>query len=123
MPILDVEIVTRPGEEYSDTLAATLADRAAAILGSAPGGTWVKLHLLRRQHYAENDVDHDNGLAPVFVSVIRARLPEPERLRTEALSLAEAFAPLCRRPRENVHIIYEPEGRGRVAFGGVTIVD
>jgi len=46
MPILDVEVVTAPGERLRDTLAKELAEIAGPILGSEPGGTWVKLRPL-----------------------------------------------------------------------------
>lgn len=117
MPILSVEIVTYPGESFRPGLAQELADQTGKILGSEPGGTWVKVHLLTRNGYAENDSTNEEIL-PVFVSVLRSKLPAPDELQEEITRLTEAVAQLCDRPRENVHIIYQPEGAGRAAFGG-----
>jgi phenylpyruvate tautomerase PptA (4-oxalocrotonate tautomerase family) len=36
----------------------------------------------------------------------------------EAERLTRAIAPILNRPPENVHILYEPDGAGRVSFGG-----
>ncbi|HEX5839525.1 MAG TPA: hypothetical protein VFY26_16940 [Anaerolineales bacterium] len=117
MPILSVEIVTRPGESLRLGLARELAYRTGEIFGSEPGGTWVKVHLLTRDGYAENDGTTEESF-PVFVSVLKAKLPVPEDLQEEVARLTDAVAQVCDRPRENVHIIYQPEGAGRVAFGG-----
>ena len=117
MPILHVEIVTRSGESIRPGLAQELADRTGGVFGSQPGGTWVKVHLLARDEYAENDNTAED-IFPVFVSILKAKLPAPNELQEEITRLTEAVAQVCDRPRENVHIIYQPEGTGRVAFGG-----
>jgi phenylpyruvate tautomerase PptA (4-oxalocrotonate tautomerase family) len=117
MPILDVEIVLRPREKIRPTLARELADRAGEILGSAPGGTWVKVHPIPAERYAEGPGDGPR-LTPVFVTILRAKLQSPELRQTEIERLTAAFADVCGRPKENVHLIYLPEGAGRVAFGG-----
>lgn len=118
MPILDVEIITRPGEPINPHLAIELANRVGAIFGSPPGSTWVKVHPLANENYAEND-DHPHGdIYPVFVSVLKSKLPSPSDLQKEASQLTAAIAQVCNRPAENVHILYLPEGTGRIAFGG-----
>lgn len=117
MPILNIEIVLHPAELSDPGLAAALAERAGAAFGAAPGTTWVRLHYLPAGQYAE-DGGPAEEIAPVFVSVLKARLPPAEALPAEAARLAEAIAAVCGRPAENVHIIYEPAGAGRVAFGG-----
>ncbi len=117
MPILNVEIVTRPNEDFPPDLAAALADRTGEIFHSEPGGTWVKVTFIASQHYAEN-LSPAGGLYPVFVSVLKAALPALRALQAEAAQLAAAVAQVCNRPQENVHILYLPEGIGRVAFGG-----
>jgi hypothetical protein len=58
---------------------------------------------------------------PVFVTVLKSRLPDSDELEQEAARLAAAVARICGRPAENVHILYLPEGSGRVAFGGKII--
>lgn len=117
MPILRVEIVTRPGQAIRPGIAQELADRTAGIFDSEPGGTWVSVHVLDRDFYAENN-SAAADIFPVFVSVLKAKLPSPETLQMEITRLAEAVAHICDRPKENVHILYQPEGAGRIAFGG-----
>ncbi len=117
MPILEIEIVLHPGEILMSDLAAQLANAGARILQSQPRGTWVKLKSLDSVQYAENDSGSGLDFYPVFVKVLKYRL-EQDRTAYEADQLAEAIGLLCSRPKENVHVIFEPEGRGRVAFGG-----
>jgi phenylpyruvate tautomerase PptA (4-oxalocrotonate tautomerase family) len=117
MPILNVEIVLRPGERFSSKLAVELADQAGEIFDSAPGHTWVTVHFIPREYYAENNSPSDD-LCPVFVSILKAKLPSPDSLQAEVSRLTAVIAQLCNRPHENVHILYLPEGAGRVAFGG-----
>ena len=118
MPIVDVEIVLLPGESMRSGLAAEIADRCGEIFGSPPGSTWVKLRAIPCDHYAENGGGPPDGVYPVFVSVLKARLPAPDALRAEVARLTAAVAEATGRPAENVHIAYLPAGAGRVAFGG-----
>lgn len=116
MPILDVEIVVRPGEQFGSDLTAKLADRLGHIFGSPPGNTWVKVRFIAPENYAENDSQEE--LFPVFVSILKAHLPPADDRQAEIAQLTAAIAQICDRPRENVHILYLPPGAGRVAFGG-----
>ena len=118
MPILDIEIVLCPDEALAPGLAAEIADRSGEVFGSPPGSTWVKLRAIPCDHYAENGGGPPGGVYPVFVSVLKARLPAPDALRAEVARLTAAVAEATGRPAENVHIVYLPEGAGRVAFGG-----
>lgn len=117
MPILTVEIVTRPDEYIRPELAQELADRIGEIFGSAPGTTWVKVYLIAQKNYAEN-ITTSEDISPVFVSILKVKLPSPDILQVEVTKLTVAIAQICNRPEENIHIIYLPEGAGRVAFGG-----
>ncbi|MBK6506550.1 MAG: hypothetical protein IPG02_13005 [Ignavibacteria bacterium] len=117
MPILSVEIVTRPDEQLRPELAAELSDRTGEVFGSAPGTTWVKVVLIPEEHYSENDCT-SGSIHPVFVSVLKEKLPSPESMQAEVAKLTEVIAQICARPLENVHIIYLPEAAGRIAFGG-----
>jgi phenylpyruvate tautomerase PptA (4-oxalocrotonate tautomerase family) len=121
MPIIDIEIVLQPNEKLRSKLAGELADRAAEILVSPKGGTWVKIHPIKNEHYAENGAGPDEGIYPVFVSILKAQPPESHAMRTEALSLAAAIALACARPPENVHIFYEPAAAGRALLGGTMV--
>jgi hypothetical protein len=118
MPILEVEVVTHPGETLPAGLASVIADQVGEIFGSNPGGTWVRLRTLAASAYAEDGGGPEPGIFPVFVSILKSRLPAPEAIEIEAGQLAQAIGSLCGRPSENVHILYLPEAAGRIAFGG-----
>ena len=123
MPILDVEIVLRPGENLRDDLAAAIADAAAEVFSSAPGGTWVKVRPLMPNCYAEDGGGPPEGVQPVFVSVIKAVRPSPQMMPSEVSRLTAAIAHVCGRPEANVHVFYEPDAKGRVSFGGEVVGD
>jgi hypothetical protein len=56
---------------------------------------------------------------PVLVEILKGSLPKDlDELEAEASELTRKFAEICGRSIENVHIIYAPEGAGRVVFGG-----
>ncbi|MCI0709384.1 MAG: hypothetical protein L0154_04400 [Chloroflexi bacterium] len=114
MPILTIEIVQRDAETIAPDLASRIADRAGNIFESSPGGTWVKI--LPVAQYAENQ--SDQHYYPVFVRVLHSRLPEGEDIQRQIDELTRAIAEETGRPPENVHLIYEPPGLNRVAFGG-----
>lgn len=118
MPILNIEIVGAVAQELRSDLATRLADLAGEALNSRPQGTWVKLHFIPREHYAENAGGPANGLLPVIVSLLQAETPEGDALAEQIRFLTEAIAKGVGRPPENIHIIIEPAARGRIAFGG-----
>ncbi len=117
MPVLDVEIVARPDETLKEDLARRIADLAGEVFQTEPGRTWVKLRLLSAEQYAENGGPPE-GVYPVFVSVLKSQLPRQEEMAAEVSSLTRAIARACRRPQENVHVLYLPAASGRMAFGG-----
>ena len=121
MPILDVEIVVRPNESLPRELATELANCAGEIFGAPPGTTWVKVRTIARENYAENGDGQPEDVYPVFVSVLKMKLPLPDTLQVEVVRLTAAIAQVCACPQENVHIVYLPEGAGRVAFGGKVV--
>ncbi|HWB06738.1 MAG TPA: hypothetical protein VG796_27185 [Verrucomicrobiales bacterium] len=116
MPIVDVEIVG--SEPVEEGLAARLADMAGQVFDSPPSSTWVRLRLLPRHCYAESNTPSPEGWHSVFVTVLKAQRQTGAALEAEARALAEGTARICGRPVENVHILYEPDARGRIAFGG-----
>ena len=75
----------------------------------------MKLRVLHARDYAENGVP-DLAVAPVFVRILKH--DGAAAIDAEAAALARAVATACGRSVENVHVIYEPPGAGRVAFGG-----
>jgi phenylpyruvate tautomerase PptA (4-oxalocrotonate tautomerase family) len=40
-----------------------------------------------------------------------------------AAELSEALSTILDRPKENIHILFEPPGAGRIAFGGELLLD
>lgn len=117
MPVLDIELVLAPGETPVSDLAAQLADAGGEVFATAPGRTWVKLRYLDSSLYAENG-SGGAGPHPVFVTVLKSSIPQSGELAAEIRQLTEAIARVCDRPVENVHILYQPDAAGRVAFGG-----
>lgn len=116
MPIVEIEIVAE--RKLVPGLAARLAHDLATIFGGPASGTWVKLHRLDVHDYAEGDGGPSPEVRPVLVSVLKADPPFEDELRAEIRQIVDVVAAVCDRPPENVHVIYEPAGRGRVAFGG-----
>ena len=117
MPIIDIEIVLKPNEPIPKEIVPELADQLGEIFDSPKGGTWVKVNGLDDHQYHENG-RKEEGVYPIFVSVLKSRLPPAEDMQNEVKKITEAVAHICKRSSENVHVIYEPEGRGRIAFGG-----
>ena len=118
MPILDVEAVLFDNETIAPDWATEIANAAGKIFDTPSGRTWVRVRGLPRSHYAENGAGRSLELNPVFVSVLKAQLPEPNALRIEIEKLTTAVARATERPEENVHVIYLPPGAGRISFGG-----
>lgn len=114
MPIIDVEIVG--DEPPNPSLSQELADAAGEIFGSPSGRTWVRLRMLSSDLYAENGSDPEHH--PVFVTVLKARWPNRDDMKREIALLTKMLARICERSFENVHVLYLPEGSGRIAFGG-----
>ena len=117
MPILNVEIITRHKEHFRPELASELANRTGEIFRSGPGETWIKIVFIAKENYAETDSTSEN-IYPVFVSVLKEKLPSPESMQAEVSKLTEVISKICDRPTENVHIIYLPKAAGRIAYGG-----
>ena len=120
MPIVDIEIVLKVNEIIQSKTVEELADQIGEIFGSPKGTTWVKVRGLPDSHYAENGGTPD-GVFPVFVSVLKSNLPTKDEMQKEVKMITGAVAQICARPSGNVHVIYQPEGRDRVAFGGKLI--
>jgi len=117
MPIVDIEIVLKANETIPSEMASELADRVGEIFGSPKNGTWVKVHGISSSHYAENG-GKDEDVYPVFITILKSSLPKPEEMQKEVDTIISVVASISNRSRSLVHVIYEPEGKGRVAFGG-----
>jgi phenylpyruvate tautomerase PptA (4-oxalocrotonate tautomerase family) len=121
MPIVDVEIVVAPNGPLAAGLAQSLADAAGRVLGSPAGQTWVRLHLLAREHYAENESSLDSTELPVFVTVLKRALPVQAEINDEITRLTGSIADVLGRNRTCVHVEYAPAAGGRLAFGGTLV--
>jgi len=117
MPIVEIEIILKPNEAIDPEISSHLANELGKIFDSQKGGTWVKIHVLPESHYAENDMKA-GSVHPIFVSVLKSALPSQVMLEIEIAKITDVVARITGRPTENVHVIYTPEGSGRVAFGG-----
>jgi phenylpyruvate tautomerase PptA (4-oxalocrotonate tautomerase family) len=124
MPILDIEIIssdsdplTGLGRVLPTNLTQSLVDEASQVLDAPVGTVWVKVQIIPSQYYAE---DHGTplGVYPVFVTVLKSRVQKGSALEDEIARLTKVIAKVLNRPEENVHIFYQPDGAGRVAFGG-----
>lgn len=117
MPILEIELIT--DVEPEQHLAQKIANSVGAALRADKGTVWVLLRTTATTDYAENNTA--DAPSPVFVKVIRAELPGPVELATEAKNLALTVGKACGVDALLVHIVYEPAGVGRVAFGGTVL--
>ena len=122
MPILDIEIVASDSTYILPAdLTQSLADAAAQVFDTPQGTTWVKVRVIPSAQYAENG-GMPEGVFPVFVTVLKSRIPEGSVLGAEIARLTKVIANVLNRPEENVHILYQPDGAGRVAFGGKLVL-
>jgi phenylpyruvate tautomerase PptA (4-oxalocrotonate tautomerase family) len=117
MPILRVEYVETREWAPPQDLAQRIADAAAAALHAPPQSVWVTVARVARGNYAENEGAPPDA-APLFVSINKRVLAEGPALAEEAAALTRAIATACGRAPGDIHLIYEPPGAGRVAFGG-----
>jgi phenylpyruvate tautomerase PptA (4-oxalocrotonate tautomerase family) len=121
MPILDVEIIaSAPDPGLPADLAQSLADEAANVFGGPPGTVWVKLRIVPSVYYAE-DHGKPREVSPIFVTVLKAQAPQGRALEDEIAQLTRVIATVLDRPLENVHILYQPDAVGRIAFGGKVV--
>jgi phenylpyruvate tautomerase PptA (4-oxalocrotonate tautomerase family) len=116
MPIVDIELVATRHEAIAPDLARRIADELGHVFRSGPGHTWVRVHELPIDRYAENDVA--TPPQPVFVTVLQAVLPDGTARSAQAQEIAAATARATGRPIDTVHVVFDPPASGRVAFGG-----
>jgi len=118
MPVVDVEVVGNPDRAVPPGLAQSLADAVGRILESPPGQTWVRIRVIEREHYAENESSIEANELPVFVTVLKPALPAGAELRDEISALTSAVAQALGRALSCVHVEYAPAAGGRLSFGG-----
>ena len=118
MPIVDVTIVVGRDEEVTPGLTQTLADGIGRVLNSPPGQTWVRLHPITQDRYAENNSSLSSTGLPVFVTMLTRKTLDQSELVATIAKLTQAISEATGRPSHGVHIEYAPSAIGRVAFGG-----
>ena len=118
MPIVDITIVVGRNEKINPGLTQTLADVVGHVLNSPPGQTWVRLHLLAHDRYAENNSHLNSADLPVFAVMLTRQPPDQSQLVGAIVKLTHAISEVMNRPSNSVHIEYAPGAVGRVAFGG-----
>ena len=117
MPLVEIELVGDAAPEPD--LAAKLADGIGEALLARAGGTWVRLRATPLDHYAESGGPLDASIQPVFVTITERRWPDD--VAEAIVAITRAVATATGRPQHSVHVIYAPEGAGRVAFGGAIV--
>src|SRR2546423_1477926 len=118
MPIVIVELVAEENHAQVPNLAQPLADAIGRALNSPPGQTWVRLRIIRRDEYAENESVVDSDELPVFITLLKREAPCGAELQAEVVALTHAIVKVVGRPASCVHIVYAPAAAGRVSFGG-----
>lgn len=123
MPIVTIETLSDSPFSSDDALPTPdqlqeLADALGELFGSQPSGTWVRARQQDRAYYAENMIDCSPELRPVIVEILKSELETGKDLAIEAAAICALVSQTLGRRTENVHVIYEPAARGRVAFGG-----
>ena len=123
MPIVTIETLSDSPISDEDALPTpvqlqSLADSLGALFGSHPSGTWVRARQQQRAYYAENMMEVSASLRPVIVEILKANLGTEKERAIEAAAVCALVAQTLDRDIQNVHVIYQPEARGRVAFGG-----
>ncbi|MFZ9683577.1 MAG: tautomerase family protein [Cephaloticoccus sp.] len=121
MPLIEIEIIG-PSRSVPAPLTRQLADALGEALGTSPASTWVRLRTLPASRYAENGTARPLGRKAIFVTITHRQLPTRAQLKREASEVSRIVSTLCNRPADLVHIIYQPPGAGRIAFGGRLIV-
>lgn len=115
MPIFDVSLVSDQPPRAS--AARLLADALGEACSSPAGSTWVRLHRIALDDYAENLTEE--APRPVFVDALFGRPPTAAALGDMARAICAAVAQALGIEPTLVHVTFAPAGAGRVTFGGV----
>lgn len=123
MPIVTIEcVISDNSDKQNEAELRSLTDSLGEVFSSPPGGTWVRMHYLDQHDYAENRTNPKDTPTPTFVHILMRELPSLDDREKLAKQIAEVTSNALRRSRDLTHVIFEPEGFGRVAFGGNLLV-
>ena len=120
MPIVDIELIGSSGIPID--LPQLTADAIGRVLEAPPGTTWVRARFLPASLYAESGGELPSDVEPVFVTILQRRRPTGAGLAGAVAAVTEAVAEITGRASEHVHIVFEEDGAGRVAFGGEIVL-
>lgn len=118
MPIVTIEAVAFDPDRISHDLVRRTADAIGQALGVAPGKVWVRLRALPKSSYAQSGVDAAQTPEPVFVQLLRSRLPGADQLEADLVAVTQAVAACLGKLEQDVHVEFMPHGLGRIALGG-----
>lgn len=121
MPIVDVELIT--DDALVTGLASRLADGIGQALRAEPGRTWVRVRHLPRHQYAESGGPVPDEIRPAFVTITARRHPDPDDFAEVAPKICRTVSAVTGCEVEQVHVIFEADARGRVAFGGHVVTE
>jgi phenylpyruvate tautomerase PptA (4-oxalocrotonate tautomerase family) len=116
MPILNVTIVGEV-EIKKNQVAKQIADKAAEVLNTPDGHTWVKLEYLSQDNYAESGTSLSRA-NPVFIELLKRNKLSIEEKEKIAKEFALGIGEILNRSPECIHTYFLPEGLERMAFGG-----
>ena len=102
MPIIDVSIVVGRDAPIAGDLAQSLANAIGVALLSPPGETWLRLHVLPEDRYAENNGPVRPTELPVFVVLLARVIPEPAQFADSVNIINGVVSEVTGRARENV---------------------
>lgn len=117
MPIVNIQAVVNE-EKFSPEQVQMVSDQLGDLFKAGVANTWVKVLYLDRTDYAENQSQVASEVQPTFVEVLKYALGDETKLAAEAAKIAGIVGKALGRPIDNVHVIFSPGGKGRVAFGG-----
>jgi phenylpyruvate tautomerase PptA (4-oxalocrotonate tautomerase family) len=121
MPIIEFQIIGNLEISDKKDFRKELINGLANIFGSENKSVWCKFNFIPVENYIEND---NSGLSiplplPIFLKILNYQNKSIEECKKEAIIISEFVSKVCNRPKENIHILYEPSAKGRIAFGGI----
>ncbi|MCH9672110.1 MAG: hypothetical protein K0U93_11740 [Gammaproteobacteria bacterium] len=119
MPIVRIEsVLALEAVTPERAQLLSLADRLGRLFETPPGETSIRYTSVPLVHYAHNEAELADDSEPTFVEIIQYAAPLESVRRAQAHEIANLVAEALSRSKSSVHVIFQPDGRKRVAFGG-----